>query len=79
MHRKAALEATKQKITLNQYVIKAIDQALSDKTPAKETIIYIPAKIEGVDWNRDADEYLTTAYHDEPIWSKKENTTYAGN
>lgn len=27
MHKKAALEAAKQKITLNQYVIKAIDQS----------------------------------------------------
>ena len=31
MHKKAALEAAKQKITLNQYVLKAIDRSFEDK------------------------------------------------
>ncbi len=35
MHKKAALLAARQKITLNQYVIKAINQSIEEKDDAK--------------------------------------------
>lgn len=39
MHKKAALAAAKQKITLNQYVLKAIDRSFDEKENMKETMI----------------------------------------
>ena len=39
MHKKAALAAAKQKITLNQYVLRAIDQSFEEKDNIKETLI----------------------------------------
>lgn len=36
MHKRAALEAAKQKITLNQYVMKAIDQSFEIRDNIKE-------------------------------------------
>lgn len=41
MHRQAALEAAKQKITLNQYVANAIERALDDRPPIKYTPSYV--------------------------------------
>lgn len=35
MHKRAALEAEKQKITLNQYVMRAINQSFEKKEPVK--------------------------------------------
>ena len=37
LHKKAALAAAKQKITLNQYVIKALHQSFEEKDKTKET------------------------------------------
>lgn len=39
MHKKAALAAAEQKITLNQYVIKAISQSFEEKNNTKEIVI----------------------------------------
>lgn len=36
MHKRAALEAANQKITLNQFVLRAIDQSLESKEDTKE-------------------------------------------
>lgn len=41
MHKKVALAAAKQSITLNQYVMKAIDQSFAEGDSIKETEIYI--------------------------------------
>lgn len=64
-HRKAALEASKQNITLNQFVAAAIEQSLNVK-PATENTIYIISEItKQVPWKIntksffDPDEYLT--------------------
>lgn len=79
MHKKAALEAAKQKITLNQYVMKAINQSFESKESIKETVIYIPYGKKQMNWESYVDTSLTTMYHDKPIWSKKESLIYAGN
>ena len=79
LHKKAALAAAKQKITLNQYVIKALHQSFEEKDKTKETVIYIPYESKQIDWERQEDIGLTTIYSDTPVWSKKESFVYAGN
>lgn len=79
LHKKAALTAAKQKITLNQYVMKAIHQSFEEKDTMKETIIYMPYELKQMDWESHGDPEFTAMYHDKPIWSKKEHLTYAGN
>lgn len=79
MHKKVALEAAKQKITLNQYVVRAINQSLEKNNVMKETVIYIPYGAKQMDWENQGDIGFTTMYHDAPIWSKKESLVYAGN
>lgn len=79
MHKKAALEAQKQKITLNQYVTKAIEQSFEKKEGIKETVIYIPYGIKQMDWDGQISTELMTMFHEEPVWSKKEKSIYAGN
>ena len=79
MHKKAALEAAKQKITLNQYVMRAISQSFESKENIEETVIYIPYGKKQMNWESYVDTNLTTMYHDKPIWSKKESLIYAGN
>ena len=79
MHKKAALEAAKQKITLNQYVMQAINRSFESKENIWETVIYIPYGKKQMDWESHVDASLTVMYHDKPIWSKKESLIYAGN
>ena len=79
MHKKAALEAAKQKITLNQYVMKAINQSFESKESIKETVIYIPYGKKQMNWESYVDTSLTTMYHDKPIWSKKLYVYLLGN
>lgn len=79
MHKKAALEAAKQKITLNQYVMNAINQSFEERNIIKENTIYIPYGLKEMNWESHTDTELTTMFHDTPIWSKKENIVYAGN
>lgn len=77
MHKRAALEAEKQKITLNQYVMKAIERSF-EETP-KETIICVPYGLEKIDWESKADMGVATTYHETPIWFKEERSVYARN
>lgn len=79
MHKKAALAAAKQKITLNQYVMKAINQSFEEKNNIKETVIYIPYGLKQMDWESHGNTGFATMFHETPIWSKKENLVYAGN
>lgn len=78
MHKKAALAAAKQNITLNQYVMRAIDQSFKEKDNRKETVIYIPYELKQMDWEGNVDTGFTEMYHDTPVWSKKESLVYAG-
>ncbi len=78
MHKKAALEAAKQKITLNQYVMRAISRSFEEEN-TKETIICIPYGFKQMNWESYADSNFETMYHDKPVWSKEESLKYAGN
>lgn len=79
MHKKAALAATKQKITLNQYVMRAIDQSFRKGKNTKEIIIYVPYGSKQMIWENHADMKSETSYREMSIWSKKECFEYAGN
>ena len=79
MHKKAALEAARQKITLNQYITQAIKQSFEPKEPTKEMIIYMPYELKQLIWHGYSDTNLTSLYKNEPTWSKKESFKYAGN
>ena len=79
MHKKAALEAAKQKMTLNQYVMKAIAQSFEEKDDVKEIVIFIPYELKQMDWENHVDTGFVNMFHDTPVWSKKENLVYAGN
>lgn len=80
LHKKVALAASTQKITLNQYVSKAIERSFENKGEAKETIIYIPYKSRQMDWERGADYMTKELYNESSILTKKENVvTYVGN
>lgn len=80
LHKKAALVAAKQNITLNQYVLKAIERSFEDvNTNAKETIIYIPYENQKVNWNIKSIDDLSLWYNDGSILTKKENVSYVGN
>lgn len=63
LHRKAALEAKKEKITLNQYITKAIEKSF-DNMAQKETIVYIPYNSDKIiNWentNKEFDDYLSS-------------------
>lgn len=79
MHKRAALEAANQKITLNQFVLRAIDQSLESKEDTKEILIYIPYGQKQMNWESYTDTSFEKMYNDTPVWSKKENLEYAGN
>lgn len=81
MHKKAALEAARQKITLNQFVTRAISQSLKseEKEEIKERIIYIPYEIKQMSWDGQKDINLENMYYGQKEWSKKEVIKYAGN
>ena len=57
LHRKLALEAENQNMTLNQYVTKALEMYVyneeKEKETIKETIYILPYKIKDVDLNVD--------------------------
>lgn len=79
LHKKAALAAAKQKITLNQYVMQAIEQSFEEKESVKETVIYIPYRTAQMNWESQEDTNILSMYNNDPILSKKENLVYAGN
>lgn len=79
MHKRAALEAAKQKITLNQYVMKAINQSFEIGDNLKETIILVPYEKIQMNWENYTDINFADGYNKNIIWSKKENLEYAGN
>lgn len=80
LHKRAALAAARQKITLNQYVIKAIDRSFAEEdTDRKETIIYIPYITQKIDWNIDPVSDFSNYYNDGLLLSQKENVSYVRN
>ena len=79
IHKKAALEAARQKITLNQYVAKAIAQSFEIKEEAKEMVILIPGEKTQTNWENYMDLNFASGYNRKPVWKKEENLKYAGN
>ena len=63
LHRKAAIEAAKNNITLNQFVTNAIERAFEVRElTSKETIIYVPyspQRVKGYSANNFAKSYQT--------------------
>lgn len=80
LHRKAALEAAKQNITLNQFVVRAIDRAF-EKTEEStcETIIYIPYEVQSIQWDIDSNYMYENQYDESLSMVKEETITYAAN
>lgn len=78
LHKKAALAAAEQKITLNQYVIKALNQSFEEKDN-KEIIIYIPYGAKQMEWENGMDYGIDTFYEVGSTLTKKESVIYAGN
>lgn len=79
LHKRAALEAAKQNITLNQYVVKAIEQSFEEKDSSKERIFYIPYELKQIDWKSNVSRGFSTMFDETPVWNKKESLKYAGN
>lgn len=48
LHKKAALAATAEKMTLNQYVMRAIERSFETDVPRETTVYYVPYEIENV-------------------------------
>ena len=59
LHKRAALEAAKQKITLNQYVMRAIEKSLNDAD-----VRYIPYETKYTAWDNSRDIQQRTMLHD---------------
>lgn len=78
LHKRAALEAVKEKTTLNQYVARAIENYVNrGEESGKETIIYIPYDMRKIRW--ETDKPNTSLYNQAFILPKKESISYVGN
>lgn len=81
LHRKAALEAEKQKITLNQYVLRAIEKSFEKEDFERaKTIVYMPYETNQIDWLREDTQISLKGYHEKgtPL-IKEEKISYVGN
>ena len=81
LHRKAALEAEKQKITLNQYVLNAIEKSFKqEKLENSKTIIYMPYETAKVDWLSGDDQMRFEGHYKKGMsLIKEENVSYVKN
>ena len=80
LHKRAALEAANQKITLNQYVLNAIENSLGKKeNETNTTIIYIPYNTKTMNWGSRRNNTITEKDYGKSILTKKEHLLYAGN
>lgn len=48
LHKRAALAATARKMTLNQYVMRAIEKSFEEETRQETMVYYIPYEVENV-------------------------------
>ncbi|SCP99898.1 type II toxin-antitoxin system HicB family antitoxin [Anaerobium acetethylicum] len=78
LHRKIAFEATKQKITLNQYVAKALEESF-DAPEVKETVIYVPYTTNQLLWNNEQIIPNESQYTNIINFRKKEELIYVEN
>ena len=70
MHRRAALEAANQKVTLNQYIAKAIEKSF--ESAEREIMIYVPYGMRNIEWEGQKGTKLSEEYQELPVWTKKE-------
>lgn len=80
LHKKVAFAAAQQEITLNQYVVKALEQSFEE---AKETIrevvtqvTYIPYERDTADWPIEKNSNFFSSFVETPILNKKEDFMY---
>lgn len=78
LHKEVSLEAVRQSITLNQYVVNALKQSLK-KEKSEETIVYMPYEFRKMNWESRSYTDFERSYADKFVWSKKESLSYAGN
>lgn len=78
LHRKIALEAAKQRITLNQYIMGALEKSFEDKS-SKETIIYMPYSTKSVSWETENFTLDTDLYVNESTFDRRRKISYVGN
>ncbi|QIB70752.1 type II toxin-antitoxin system HicB family antitoxin [Aminipila butyrica] len=74
LHKKIAIMAAEQKITLNQYVAQALEKSF-ENLAVKETIIYMPQSNRTVSWEND-DFMDLGAYIDSGTFNRKEKNFY---
>lgn len=48
LHKRAALAATAEKMTLNQYVMRAIERSFEEEVQRETTVYYVPYEVENV-------------------------------
>lgn len=76
LHRKAAMEAAKQNVTLNQFVSKAIEDALEDRSTAgSQTIVYVPYSPHKVN-GYTIDNFASSYRKDGPLIEREETYSY---
>lgn len=78
LHRKVALEATKQSLTLNQYVVRALKKSFDD-LKAEETIIYMPYSTKKISWEEEQLMPDTSLYVDKFTFDRRRELSYDGN
>lgn len=81
LHRKAALEAERQKITLNQYVLRAIEKSFEqENVENSKTIIYMPYETAKVDWLSEDNQMEFQGYYKNGMsLIKEEKVSYVKN
>lgn len=78
LHRKIALEAAKQKVTLNQYIMRVLEKSF-ENSEAKETIIYMPYSNKAVSWENEKFIPDPSAYVNRLTVDRRRELSYVGN
>lgn len=76
LHKQAALEAARQKITLNQYVLNAIYKSIHQQDSQMPAVIYINFPTRGINWVNKENIDMSKKYTAKPVWTKKECLLY---
>ena len=77
LHKKAALEAAKRKMTLNQFVSNAIER-YSNKEDCIPSVMYVlPYPKKEMNWGNEKGNISYTNYSKKPILTSKEKFLYA--
>ncbi len=76
LHRKVALAAAEQNVTLNQYVTHAIENSFENRKEVTREIIYISDNIKQVNWNIETAFDLDGYNYSGTILNNEENRWY---